>query len=86
MFLRQASYRYFEVSLYVPYAQAGHQPPLYYHKCIHISDTFMKDKSIRIRLSEKRYLKLKAYAQVKEKTMTQVVEEWIDRLPTISTD
>jgi hypothetical protein len=40
----------------------------------------MKEKSIRIRLSEKRYLKLKAYAESKEKTMTQVVEDWIDRL------
>ena len=46
----------------------------------------MKDKSIRIRLSEKRYLKLKAYAEGKEKTMTQVVEEYIDRLPTTFTD
>ncbi len=40
----------------------------------------MKEKSIRIRLSERRYLKLKAYADAKEKTMTQVVEDWIDRL------
>jgi len=46
----------------------------------------MKEKSIRVRLSEKRYLKLKAYAEAKEKTMTQVVEDWIDRLPTASSD
>jgi hypothetical protein len=46
----------------------------------------MKEKSIRIRLSEKRYLKLKTHAETKEKTMTQVVEDWIDRLPTTSTD
>ncbi|HEY9821888.1 MAG TPA: CopG family transcriptional regulator [Candidatus Sericytochromatia bacterium] len=46
----------------------------------------MKEKSIRVRLSEKRYLKLKAYAEAKEKTMTQVVEELIDRLPTVSID
>ncbi|HEY9608182.1 hypothetical protein [Allocoleopsis sp.] len=41
----------------------------------------MKEKSIRVRLSERRYSKLKAYAETHEKTMTQVVEEWIDRLP-----
>jgi hypothetical protein len=64
----------------------GQQPSLSYHKCIHIGDTSMKEKSIRVRLSEKRYLKLKAYAQAKEKTMTQVVEELIDRLPTVSID
>jgi hypothetical protein len=49
-------------------------------------DTFMKEKSIRIRLSERRYLKLKAYAEAKEKTMTQAVEDWIDRLPTKQLD
>jgi hypothetical protein len=26
-------------------------------------------------------LKLKAYAQDKEKTVTQLIEDWIDRLP-----
>jgi len=26
-------------------------------------------------------MKLKAYAESKEKTMTQLVEDWIDRLP-----
>jgi hypothetical protein len=26
--------------------------------------------------------KLKAYAQEKEKTVTQLIEDWIDRLPT----
>ena len=41
----------------------------------------MKEKSIRIRLSEKRYDKLKTYAESKEKTVTQLVEDWIDRLP-----
>jgi hypothetical protein len=30
--------------------------------------------------------KLKAYAQTKEKTVTQLIEDWIDRLPTTSTD
>ncbi|MEH2195135.1 MAG: hypothetical protein V7K98_21190, partial [Nostoc sp.] len=31
--------------------------------------------------SQKRNDKLKAYAQSKEKTVTQLVEDWIDRLP-----
>jgi hypothetical protein len=30
----------------------------------------MKEKSIRIRLSERRYLKLKKHAEFKEKTMS----------------
>jgi hypothetical protein len=42
----------------------------------------MKEKSIRIRLSERRYNKLKTYVQAKDKTVTQLVEDWIDRLPT----
>jgi hypothetical protein len=46
----------------------------------------MKDKNLHIRLSEKRLNKLKAYAQGKEKTVTQLIEDWIDRLPTASTD
>jgi hypothetical protein len=41
----------------------------------------MKEKSIMIRLSQKRYDKLKLYAGSKEKTVTQLVEDWIDRLP-----
>jgi predicted HicB family RNase H-like nuclease len=41
----------------------------------------MKEKSIRVRLSERRHNKLKAYAQSREKTVTQLIEDWIDRLP-----
>lgn len=41
----------------------------------------MKEKSLRFRLSERRYKKLKLYAESKEKTMTQLIEDWIDRLP-----
>jgi predicted DNA-binding ribbon-helix-helix protein len=48
-------------------------------------DTFMKEKSIRVRLSEKRYNKLKSCAESKEKTVTQLVEDWIDRLPSQKT-
>ncbi|RAM48632.1 MAG: hypothetical protein C6Y22_26660 [Hapalosiphonaceae cyanobacterium JJU2] len=41
----------------------------------------MKEKSLRFRMSERRYHKLKLYADKKEKTMTQLIEDWIDRLP-----
>jgi hypothetical protein len=47
--------------------------------CVHM----MKEKSLRFRLSERRYNKLKLYAASKEKTMTQVIEDWIDRLAKI---
>jgi hypothetical protein len=46
----------------------------------------MKERSIRVRLSQKRNDKLKAYAQSKEKTVTQLVEDWIDRLPSPKID
>ncbi|MEH2056146.1 MAG: hypothetical protein V7K97_16995 [Nostoc sp.] len=39
-----------------------------------------------IRLSQKRYDKLKLYARSKEKTVTQLAEDWIDRLPSPSID
>jgi len=39
-------------------------------------------KDIHIKVSEKRKEKLKAYAEAKEKTITQLIEDWIDRLPT----
>ncbi|MFB8788330.1 MAG: DUF6364 family protein [Potamolinea sp.] len=41
----------------------------------------MKTGRLNLRLSEKRVAKLKAYANHKEKTVTQLVEDWIDRLP-----
>ena len=41
----------------------------------------MKEKVLRFRVSERRYNKLKSYAESKDKTMTQLFEEWIDRLP-----
>jgi hypothetical protein len=43
--------------------------------------TNMKEKSLRFRRSERRYNKLRLYANSKEKTMTQLIEDWIDRLP-----
>jgi hypothetical protein len=41
----------------------------------------MEKKDLHIRISSRRHDKLKAYAQGKEKTVTQLVEDWIDRLP-----
>lgn len=41
----------------------------------------MKSGRLNLRISEKRLAKLKAYAAVKEKTVTQLIEDWIDRLP-----
>jgi hypothetical protein len=43
----------------------------------------MKEKSLRFRMSERRYNKLKLYAAKKEKTMTQLIEDWVDRLPSL---
>lgn len=41
----------------------------------------MKNKYIRIRTSERRLNKLRLYAASKEKTMTQIIEDFIDSLP-----
>ena len=43
--------------------------------------TYMKSQNLHVRISQRRMMKLKAYAESKEKTMTQLVEDWIDRLP-----
>lgn len=43
----------------------------------------MKNKSLKIRLSERRLNKLQLYAAHADKTMTQVMEELIDTLPEI---
>ncbi|BAZ67181.1 hypothetical protein NIES4106_19350 [Fischerella sp. NIES-4106] len=40
----------------------------------------MKDKYIRVRTSERRLNKLRLYAAMTEKTMTQVIDEMIDSL------
>jgi hypothetical protein len=42
----------------------------------------MKNQNLHVRISEKRMQKLKTYAGAKEKTLTQLIEDWIDRLPT----
>jgi hypothetical protein len=41
----------------------------------------MKTKEVHIRISEKRFNKLKNHALLKEKTVTQMIEDYIDRLP-----
>ncbi|RAM48325.1 MAG: hypothetical protein C6Y22_28355 [Hapalosiphonaceae cyanobacterium JJU2] len=43
----------------------------------------MERKDIHVRVSRKRYDKLRAVAQSKDKTMTQLIEDWIDRLPSL---
>ena len=46
----------------------------------------MNKKGLNLRISERRLNKLRLYAASKEKTMTQLVEDWIDRLPTPEID
>ncbi|BAZ21616.1 hypothetical protein NIES4073_24940 [Kalymmatonema gypsitolerans NIES-4073] len=46
----------------------------------------MNKKGLNLRISERRLNKLRLYASSKEKTMTQLVEDWIDRLPTPEID
>ena len=40
----------------------------------------MKSKALNLRISEKRLNILRAYALDRDKTMTAIVEEWIDSL------
>ena len=39
-----------------------------------------KNKRLNLRISEARLNKLRKYAATKDKTMTQVVSDWIDKL------
>ena len=43
----------------------------------------IKTKRLNLRLSDNRYAKLKNYADSKEKDITRVIEDWIDRLPNV---
>ncbi|MGD1700887.1 hypothetical protein [Dapis sp. BLCC M229] len=43
----------------------------------------MKNNQLRLRMNDERMDKLRLYARVKGKTMTQVVEELIDSLPEV---
>ncbi|BAY43976.1 hypothetical protein SAMD00079811_15700 [Scytonema sp. HK-05] len=42
---------------------------------------FMKDSRLSLRISTRRLNKLRSYAASKDKTVTQIVEDWVDRLP-----
>jgi hypothetical protein len=46
----------------------------------------MKSGRLNLRISQRRLEKLKIYAQSKEKTVTQLLEDWIDRLPSPKID
>lgn len=45
----------------------------------------MKDSRLSLRMSSRRLNKLRSYAASKDKTVTQLVEDWIDRLPNTET-
>ena len=46
----------------------------------------MVRKGLNLRIAESRLNKLRLYALKREKTMTQLVEDWIDRLPSPEND
>ncbi len=41
-----------------------------------------KEKQLKARLSKARYYKLAQYAVNRDKTITSLIEDWIDSLPT----
>ncbi|GAB1545501.1 hypothetical protein NUACC21_81770 [Scytonema sp. NUACC21] len=41
----------------------------------------MKTTRLNVRMSQRRLNKLRLYAASKDKTVTSIVEDWIDRLP-----
>jgi len=41
----------------------------------------MKDSRLSLKMSSRRLHKLRSYAASKDKTVTQIVEDWVDRLP-----
>lgn len=45
---------------------------------------FMKPNQLKIRISDRRMDKLRLYARKKDKTMTSLIEEFIDNLPELS--
>jgi hypothetical protein len=45
-------------------------------------DSHMNKERLSVRVSSSRLQKLRRVAYTKEKTMTQLIEDWIDRLPT----
>lgn len=53
--------------------------------CTHWGN-YMKNKQLKMRISERRLNKIRLYAAYADKTLTQVLEELIDSLPTIEID
>jgi hypothetical protein len=51
-----------------------------FRRCVDIF--IVKAKGLHIRISERRLNKIRMYAASKEKTITQIIEDYIDRLPT----
>ena len=43
----------------------------------------VKNKYLQIRISERGLNKLRLYAALREKTMTDLLEDWIDSLPEV---
>ncbi|MEH2310084.1 MAG: hypothetical protein V7K35_01330 [Nostoc sp.] len=43
----------------------------------------MKTTRLNVRMSERRLNKLRSYAVMKDKSVTQIVEDWVDRLPNL---
>jgi len=39
----------------------------------------MKTTKLNVRMSERRLNKLRSYAVMRDKTVTQIVEDWVDR-------
>lgn len=46
----------------------------------------MKDSRLSVRMSSRRLNKLRQYATSKDKTVTQIIEDLIDRLPNTEID
>ncbi|WP_414587961.1 hypothetical protein [Scytonema sp. PCC 10023] len=46
----------------------------------------MKNSRLSLRMSSRRLNKLRQYAAIKDKTVTQIVEDWVDRLPNTEND
>ena len=73
-------------SLSVPYSRVGHRPFIQYHKQTYVVCLFIKEGRLNLRISEKRLAQLKTYAEGREKTVTHLLEDWIDRLPSLKND
>jgi hypothetical protein len=48
--------------------------------------SIIKESRLSLRISTRRLNKLRQYAANKDKTITQIVEDWIDRLPNTEID